>query len=171
MRLKFIMCSVAASVLLFSLPSFAASNGESRHREHRSVAQRDVPAARSRHRDESAHQRGGRHHQTASRHERHGGRHHDRRHRHHDSAARHGGRHHRGGENHRRRGHRNSHAAVFLGGLALGVLGGEYHHHSGGHHEKHRRVSYWKNRYGECFRVEHRRHGNKYHEVPRYMCY
>ncbi len=87
-------------------------------------------------------------------------------------------RHHHHGKRHRHH-HRDRSTEIFLGGL---VLGSAAHHTFHGDHgicpdrRRHHRGQpwrhyYWSNRYGECFRIERRRRGDVYVEVPRHKCY
>lgn len=135
-----------------------ADRGDRNHREYRD----------QRHDRDSRHRREG-----IKRH--HGHRDHDSRHRHqrHD----YGHRHHRNNDK-RRYSTRNRNSEYFIGGLILGSLGHSYyndryynnHYYNSGSHRGFR-VSYWRDRYGDCYRIEHRRHGKVYTEVPRYKCY
>lgn len=70
--------------------------------------------------------------------------------------------------------HKDRHADYFFGGLILGSLGSYYHgelRHYVDRYEYGHRVSYFQDRFGDCYRVEHRRKGKVYVEVPRYKCY
>ncbi len=72
--------------------------------------------------------------------------------------------------------HRRHHRDAFVGGLVLGGIAAHAFTHSDycpTHGKRHRRrdVSFSANRYGECFRVEHRRHRDVYVEVPRHRCF
>lgn len=76
-------------------------------------------------------------------------------------------------DHHRRRHHDRD--KYFLGGLIVGSLGNSIYsthrrHYEHGSRHGHR-VSYWRDRYGDCYRVEHRYRGKVYTEVPRYRCY
>lgn len=126
---------------------------EDRHadrREHRREDRRDDRhARRSERRQHRAHHRD-RHHHRDHHHSRHHDRHVERHHRDHGNAG------------------------AFLGGLMLGAIANNHHdHHERRYSTKRRHVEprYERNRYGECFRVEYRKHGRKvYIEVPRYKC-
>ncbi len=72
--------------------------------------------------------------------------------------------------------HRRHHRDAFVGGLVLGGIAAHAFTHNDycpTHGKRHRRrdVSFSVNRYGECFRVEHRRHRDVYVEVPRHRCF
>ncbi|WP_096087028.1 hypothetical protein [Agaribacterium haliotis] len=80
---------------------------------------------------------------------------------------------------HQRRAHKRHRADHFWAGYALGALtaDGYYashnHHSSHTHHrgKRHGAISYWRNAYGECYRVEHRARGKVYVPVPLAKCY
>jgi len=72
--------------------------------------------------------------------------------------------------NRHHRHYRDRHGEYFLGGLVLGSLGTHYwndHHYR---HNSHFDNYYWRDRYGDCFRVEYRKRGKVYVQVPRRKC-
>ncbi len=96
-------------------------------------------------------------------------RHHDRRH-----DRRHEYRHEKRKRVVRRSG--SHHRDAFVGGLVLGGIAVHALTHNDycpthGVRHHHQSTTFRSNRYGECFRVEHRRRGDVYVEVPRHQCF
>jgi hypothetical protein len=80
---------------------------------------------------------------------------------------------------------RRHHSDYFLGGLVLGSLGAHYLHddyrrdyrhdyrydHRYDNRSRGHRAHFWRDRFGDCYRVEYRKRGKVYVQVPRRKCY
>lgn len=175
MKTSSLLISALCCACLFSTAVYAGDHGDKRHnadRQHRE------------HRNDRAHRQNHRQHNEFRHRYRD-----DRRHRDHAHRDRHREHHRdRHREHHRHRDHRYHHkkhvykhhrdraSDYFIGGLIVGSLGhygrdhGRYHYVRD-RYERGHRISFWRDRYGQCFRVEHRRHGKVYIEVPYYKCH
>lgn len=167
-------------VTVFCACVFSASANAEHHKDRKHGADRAQHDQRNHrnHRDdrkETHHREHRRDTKHQSRHDRRQSHAHQNRHdRHRYDGRRSGGKH---GNKHNGH-HRDRSSDYFVGGLILGSLGhhnsnayNSYHHHKRGEFAGGHRVSFWRDRHGQCFRVEHRRRGKLYVEVPRYKCY
>jgi hypothetical protein len=77
---------------------------------------------------------------------------------------------------HRDYGYRPYYPEVYLGNIiirpgAMSFYFGDHHYRRHFHRRHGRTISYWSNEWGDCYRVESRRRGDVFVEVPRYKCY
>ena len=160
-----------------SKPSFREHGDKRVERHQRSDRERSHDRGHSSDRRFADRQRLDKKHRDSRRHHdnrRLDSRHHDKKYR--DKRFSH---HSRGRDHHRYNNHGRSSSRdrnkYFLGGLILGSLGtsiySNYDHHYRSGFSNGHRISYWRDRFGDCFRIEHRFRGDVYIQVPRHQCY
>ena len=178
MKRPILICTALGALLFSGFVSSSAYAAEDR-RHHRDSAERHQ---REHARNNDQHRRNDRQHRNDD-HQRHVNNHRNERH---HARNTHNNRHDRKSSQwyaskhhaykkhkHKKQKHYDRHlgAKYFLGGLIVGSLAHPDHHvYSHSTHHGHR-ISYWMDSYGDCYRVEHRKRGKVYVEVPHYKCY